>query len=155
MKKRKAERMVINMNKLYDSKFKKLSILYAWALRLFFSFDIQPGTRIDASVQFVHNGLGCVFHPQTIIKSDCKVYQNVTLGGNGRIVLGEKVNLGGPCLEKGVAVFAGACVLGPITIGEGSIIGANTVITKDVPPHSLVFGNPAMIKDLSFEYSFK
>ena len=82
-----------------------------------------------------------------------KIYQNVTIGGNGKIING-RVQTGAPVLQDNVAVFAGACVLGPITIGHDSIIGANSVITKDVPPNSLVFGNPATIKKLNFKYKF-
>ncbi|MGX8703348.1 MAG: serine O-acetyltransferase [bacterium] len=64
------------------------------------------------------------------------------------------MNQGAPVLEEGVAVFAGACVLGPVTIGENSIIGANAVVTKDVPPNCLVYGNPAVIREKNFEYNF-
>lgn len=154
MKKRKAEKTVIIMNSLFKRKHKVLAGMYAGILRIAFSFDIQPGTSVDPSVQFIHNGLGCVFHPKTIIERNCKIYQNVTLGGNGKIVEGIETNLGAPHLEEGVAVFAGACVLGPIRIGKNSIIGANAVITKDVPENSLVFGNPAVVREKTFDYCF-
>jgi len=154
MKKRKAEVLVDKMNNLFKKKHIKRSLVYSWLLRIVFAFDIQPGTAIDPSVQLIHNGLGCVFHPKVIIEKNCKIYQNVTLGGNGKIVNGLETNLGAPYLEEGVAVFAGACVLGPIRIGKNSIIGANTVITKDVPANSIVFGNPPIIKEKKYDYCF-
>ena len=154
MSKRKSERLVIKMNACFSKGKNKRAALYSLIIRIVFACDIQPGTSIDETVQLIHNGLGCVFHPKTIIGKNCKIYQNVTLGGNGKIVDGKIMNQGAPILEDNVAVFAGACVLGPITIGAGSVVGANAVITKDVPPHSLVFGNPATVKPLSFEYNF-
>lgn len=118
--------------------------------RIIFSCDIPPSVKSGDNLQLYHNGLGCVFHPKTIIGNNCSIYQNVTLGGNGKIIDG-KVNRGGPILEDNVKVFSGACVLGPITIGKDSYIAANAVVTKDVPPNSLVFGNPCVIKERTFD----
>jgi serine O-acetyltransferase len=122
-------------------------------LRVIYACDFPGEVAFSNTAQLVHNGLGCVFHPKTVIGDHCKIYQNVTLGGNGKIING-KPTIGAPILEENVAVFAGACVLGPIRIGHDSVIGANTVITKDVPPHHLVFGNPAQITELKFAYKF-
>ena len=91
----------------------------------------------------MHNGLGCVFHRAAVVGPGCKIYQNVTLGGNSKVQDGEIVNRGAPVLEKDVTVFAGACVLGPVTIHEGAVIGANAVVTKDVPAYYVAKGNPA------------
>ena len=154
MSKRKVEKMIYKMNILFQRKHRISAKMYCLLIRILFSCDIQPGTNINSNVELIHNGLGCVFHPATNIKKNCKIYQNVTIGGNGKIVNGESVNLGAPTLEEGVAVFAGACVLGPITIGKNSIIGANTVVTKDIPPDSLVYGNPAIIKEKKYDYDF-
>lgn len=152
-KKRLCEKYIYKMIKNYSKGKTKTAKLYSKILRLVCSIDILPETKIGNNVEFVHNGLGCVIHPKTVIGDGCKIYQNVTLGGNGKIIDG-KINKGAPKLEKNVAVFSGACVLGPITIGHDSIIGANAVITKNVPPHSLVYGNPATIKQLDFKYNF-
>lgn len=153
MARRKAEKILDRMRKLYINKHFCFASIYAKLLRVAFACDIPAEVQFPKTSQLVHNGLGCVFHPKTIIGENCKIYQNVTLGGNGKIINGVPVQ-GAPRLENNVAVFAGACVLGPVTIGHDSIIGANAVVTKDIPPHSLVFGNPAIAKELTFEYYF-
>lgn len=131
----------------------KGSNVHRLLLRIVFSCDIPCGVKIGKNVQLPHNGNGVIIHNNAIIGDDCVIFQHVTIGGNGTIKNGETVH-GAPVLEKGVAVFTGACVLGPITIGHDSYIAANTVITKDIPPNSLAIGNPAVIKERSFSYFF-
>lgn len=151
---RQCEKKVYKMINCYSRGKKRKAAFYSKLIRIIFAMDIMPETKISDNVEFVHNGLGVVIHPKTIIGKECKIYQNVTLGGNGKIING-KPNVGAPTLEENVAIFSGACVLGPISIGHDSIIGANAVITKNVPPNSLVYGNPATIKPLNFDYNFK
>lgn len=119
-----------------------------------FSFDFIYTASVDPSVQFIHNGLGCVIHPKAKVGPNCKIYQNVTLGGNGKIINGKLENQGGPILEEGVVVFAGACILGPVVVGKGAVIGANAVVLNDVPPNTLAVGVPAVIKPLKSNYNF-
>jgi serine O-acetyltransferase len=71
------------------------------------------------------------------IGDDVTLYQGVTLGGTG-FATGKRH----PTVEDNVTIGSGAKLLGPITIGHGSKIGANTVVIHDVPPHSTVVGNP-------------
>ena len=86
-----------------------------------------------------HNGLGCVLSARSI-GNGCKIFQNVTLGaGKG------KYPYNNPIVEDNVTIFTGAVVIGNITIGEGAIIGANAVVTKDVPPNCVCAGVPAKI----------
>lgn len=131
----------------------KGSRFYSKILRVIFSCDIPTTVKVGRNVKLPYNGMGVVVHGKTQIGDNCVIYQNVTLGGNGKIIDG-KINKGAPILEDGVAIFCGACVLGPITIGKNSYIAANTVVTKDVPPNSLVVGNPAVIRERTFEYNF-
>ena len=150
---RVAEKLAYKASYYHKKGNLRTSKFIVYLMRFFFSFEYKSEITLGKDVQFFHNGLGTVIHQKTKIGNNCKIYQNVTLGGNGKIVNG-KTTKGAPILEDNVAVFSGACVLGPITIGHDSIIGANSVITKDCPPHSLVFGNPAIIKELNFEYDF-
>lgn len=131
------------------------SKFYKMLLRLVFSADIPCTVKIGKNLRLPHNGLGVIIHQRAVIGDNCVIYQNVTLGGNGVILKDGSVRQGGPVLEDGVAVFSGACVLGPITIGRGSYIGANAVVTKDVPPNSIVVGNPGVIKPRTHDYCFE
>lgn len=151
---RKAEKILRKSIDAYKKGNLYIAKFYCNLLRIVFSCDILYTSDIDKSVQLVHNGLGCVFHPEVSISENCKIYQNVTLGGNGKLINGKVVNKGGPKLEKNVTIFSGACVLGPITIGEGSIVGANAVVIKDVPPNSIAVGIPAIIKPKKSEYNY-
>lgn len=150
---RKAEFLALKACIHYRKGHYRRSRWYCFLLRILFACDFNGQVDFAPSAELVHNGLGCVFHPKSKIGNNCKIYQNVTLGGNGKIVAGV-TQRGGPTLEDNVAVFAGACVLGNITIGHDSIIGANAVVTKDIPQKSLVYGNPAIVKELTFEYDF-
>ena len=99
--------------------------------------EIHPGARIGRRF-FIDHGMGVVIGETAEIGDDVMLYHGVTLGGRTRD--GGKRH---PTLEDGVAVGAGAKVLGPITIGAGSVIGANAVVTRDAPPDSVLVGVPA------------
>jgi serine O-acetyltransferase len=101
--------------------------------------EIHPGASIGRRF-FIDHGMGIVIGETTEIGNDVTLYHGVTLGGT----TWEKIKRH-PTLEDGVIVGAGAKVLGAITIGEQSRIGANSVVFKDVPPHSTVVGIPGTI----------
>jgi serine O-acetyltransferase len=87
--------------------------------------------------------LGVVIHGNTRIGAHSVIYQNVTIGGDGR---GPRPTGGAPSvpvIEERVVIYAGAVVVGPITIGEGAVIGANAVVLQSVAPHTTVVGVPA------------
>ena len=67
-------------------------------------------------------------------------------GGSGKSNTGLEKGCDHPVIKKDAVIYAGACVLGPITVGENSIVGANAVVLQDVPPNSLAVGVPAVIK---------
>ena len=128
------------------------STLYSKFLRILFSLDLPCTVKIGKNLRLMHNGLAVVIHKDAIIGDNVCIYPNVTLGGNGVVNAQGIVRRGGPKIENNVAIFSGARVLGPITIGHDSYIGANAVVTKDVPPNHLAIGNPAIIKPRTFTY---
>jgi len=101
--------------------------------------EIHPGATIGRRF-FIDHGMGIVIGETTEIEEDVTLYHGVTLGGTTWVA--EKRH---PTLEKGVVVGAGAKILGPITIGEQSRIGSNSVVLKEVPPHSTVVGIPGSV----------
>jgi len=98
--------------------------------------EIHPAAKIGRSF-FVDHGAGVVVGETAEIGSDVTLYQGVTLGGTG-FATGKRH----PTLQDNVTVGSGAKLLGPITIGHGAKIGANSVVIHDVPPNSTVVGNP-------------
>ncbi|MDR1472861.1 MAG: hypothetical protein LBS75_10110 [Synergistaceae bacterium] len=103
--------------------------------------DIHPGATIGEEF-FIDHGTGVVIGETTIIGGRCRLYQGVTLGAlsfpkdaDGNPIKGLPRH---PILEDGVTVYAGATILGRVTIGEGSIIGGNVWITSDVPKGSRI-----------------
>ena len=99
--------------------------------------EIHPGAIIGRRF-FIDHGMGVVIGETVEIGDDAMLYHGVTLGGRQRE--GGKRH---PTLGDRVAVGAGAKVLGPITIGADSVIGANAVVTKDAPADSILVGVPA------------
>lgn len=107
--------------------------------RFFTGIEIHPGATIGRRF-FIDHGMGIVIGETCEIGNDVTIYQGVTLGGTGK----EKGKRH-PTLHDNVLVATGAKVLGSITIGEGSKVGAGSVVLKDVPPNSTVVGIPGTI----------
>jgi serine O-acetyltransferase len=101
--------------------------------------DIHPAANIGRRV-FIDHGMGVVIGETAIIGNDVIIYQQVTLGG-------VSTNKGKrhPTIEDGVVIGAGAKILGNITIGANSKVGANSVVVKNVPPESTAVGIPARV----------
>ena len=107
--------------------------------RFLTGIDIHPGARIGRRL-IIDHGMGTVIGETSLIGNDVIIYQGVTLGGTHL----KRVKRH-PTLEDNVVVGAGAKVLGNITIGNGSRVGANSVVVDDVPPNTTVVGIPAQI----------
>lgn len=101
--------------------------------------DIHPGAKIGHDF-FIDHGSGTVIGETSEIGNNVTLYQGVTLGGTSL----ERMKRH-PTLGNNVVVGAGAKLLGPIKIGDNVKIGANSVVTKDVPPNSVVVGVPGRI----------
>lgn len=87
--------------------------------------------------------IGVVISKFATIGKNCVIYQNVTIGGRDFIQNGDPKNY--PHIGDNCIIYPGAFIVGPITIGENSIIGANSVVVSNVPPNSILGGNPAKI----------
>ncbi len=101
--------------------------------------EIHPGATIGRRF-FIDHGMGVVIGETTEIGHDVTLYHGVTLGGTTW-----QKKKRHPTLEDGVIIGAGAKILGAITVGEQTRIGANSVVLRDVPAHSTVIGIPGMI----------
>lgn len=118
---------------------KWLARAFAQFVRFLTGVEIHPGACIARRL-FIDHGMGVVIGETAIIEEDVTIYHGVTLGG----VSLEKVKRH-PTIETGVVIGAGAKVLGDITVGSHSRIGANAVVIKSVPPQSVVVGVPGQI----------
>ncbi len=115
-----------------------LARLMADVSRTLTGIEIHPGAQIGRRLVIDH-GVGCVNGETAVIGDDCIIFHGVTLGG-----LKFEKKKRHPTVKNNVLIGTGAKILGPITIGEHSKIGANAVVIKDLEPHSVVVA-PASI----------
>ena len=104
--------------------------------RAFTGIEIHPAALIGQGL-FIDHGAGVVIGETAEIGDNVTLYQGVTLGGTG-FATGKRH----PTVQDNVTIGSGAKLLGPITIGHGAKIGANSVVIHDVPANSTVVGNP-------------
>ncbi len=124
---------------LYRIHFFFLARFISQLTRFVTGIEIHPGARIGRRF-FIDHGMGVVIGETTVIGDDVLLYQGVTLGGTG-IEKGKRH----PTIGSNVVVGAGAKILGNISIGDNSYIGANAVVIKDIPANSTVVGVPGRI----------
>jgi len=104
--------------------------------RSFTNIEIHPGAAVGDGL-FIDHGTGVVIGETAEVGDNVTMYQGVTLGGTG-FATGKRH----PTVQDNVTIGSGAKLLGPITIGHGAKIGANSVVIHDVPPNSTVVGVP-------------
>lgn len=126
-------------NRLYTKGYKKLARAMVGLGSIFTKTDIHPAATIGRRV-FIDHAIGVVIGATAIVEDDVLIYQGVTLGG-------VSLNKGKrhPTIKSNVVIGSGAKVLGNITIGANSKIGANSVVVCDVPDNSTAVGVPAKI----------
>jgi serine O-acetyltransferase len=124
---------------LWNHKLRFIARLLSSFARLITSVDIHPGATIGSGL-FIDHAIGVVIGETTIIGNDVTLYQGVTLGGTS-LAKGKRH----PTLGDGVIVGSGAKVLGPIEVGHGARIGANSVVVRDVPEGAVVVGVPGQV----------
>lgn len=111
-----------------------------FALRLMMSGQISARARFGRRLRIAH-AWGIVVHPSVVAGDDCHIYHQVTLGVNEH-----RADLTGPRLGNSVYIGAGAKIIGAVRLGDGATVGANAVVVRDVPPHHLAVGVPAVCR---------
>ena len=126
------------------AKFDLIASIISQLSRFFTGIEIHPKAKIGKNL-FIDHGMGVVIGETSDIGNNVTIYHNVTIGG-----IAPSINTNDqrntkrhPTLEDNVVIGSGAQILGPITIGKNSLIGANAVVTKDVPEKSIMVGIPA------------
>ena len=131
--------------RIYHYLWKHHFFIFARFLSQFSRFltgiEIHPGATIGTRL-FIDHGMGVVIGETTIIGDDCIIYQGVTLGGVGT---GHHTTKRHPTLKNNVMISAGAKIIGDITIGNDCIVGASSIVLKDVPDRCTVVGVPDKI----------
>ncbi|MEE9123362.1 MAG: serine O-acetyltransferase [candidate division NC10 bacterium] len=107
--------------------------------RFLTGIEIHPGARLGPGL-FIDHGMGVVIGETTEVGENVTIYQGVTLGGTS---LERKKRH--PTIGNNVIIGAGTKILGPFTVGDNSKIGSGSVVTKKVPPNSVVVGVPGRV----------
>jgi serine O-acetyltransferase len=121
---------------LYEQKLPVVPRVVSQLNRFVTGIEIHPAAEIGEGF-FIDHGSGVVIGETTEVGNNVTLYQGVTLGGTGK-----ETGKRHPTLRDNVTVGAGAKVLGSVTIGENTKIGAGSIVIHDVPPNSTVVGNP-------------
>ncbi|MGH8011366.1 MAG: serine O-acetyltransferase [Candidatus Binataceae bacterium] len=124
---------------LWNHDLKLLGRLLSELSRGFTGIEIHPGAKIGRRL-FIDHGMGVVIGETAEIGNDVLIYQGVTLGGTS--LRKEKRH---PTIEDHVMISAGAAVIGPVRIGQGSRIGAGAVVVSSAPPYSTIVGIPGKV----------
>jgi len=127
-------------HRLWLMKFRFVARCYSQVVRFSTGVEIHPGATIGRRV-FIDHGMGVVIGETATIGDDVLIFHGVTLGGTSSTR--EKRH---PTIGDRVTVGAGASVLGSVTIGADSIIGANAVVVGDAPDNSVLTGIPARVR---------
>ena len=126
------------------AKFDLIARIISQFSRFLTGIEIHPKAQIGKNL-FIDHGMGVVIGETSEIGNNVTIYHNVTLGGIApSINSNDQRNVKRhPTIEDNVVIGSGAQILGPITVGKNSLIGSNSVITKNVPEKSVMAGIPA------------
>ena len=126
------------------AKFHLIARIISQFSRFLTGIEIHPAAKIGKNF-FIDHGMGVVIGETSEIGDNVTIYHMVTLGGISPSINSDKQRQvkRHPTLKDNVVIGSGAQVLGPLTVGENAKIGANAVVTKDVPANSVMVGIPA------------
>lgn len=130
-------------NWLYAKEFIQLSALISKINYLIFKCYVPGSATIGSNTRIAYGGIAVVIHSHATIGRGCVIGQCVTLGA--KEAYSTNATNRSPVVGDNVYIAAGAKLLGGIDIGHSSIIGANAVVTKSYPPHSVIAGVPAKL----------
>ncbi|EOH94068.1 serine O-acetyltransferase EpsC [Enterococcus villorum] len=130
---------------LYKHQFYLLAKINAQFWRFITGIEIHPGAKIGQGV-FIDHGMGIVIGETAEVADDVILFHGVTLGGTGK-----ETGKRHPTVKQGAKIFANAQILGPITIGVNTKIGAGAVVLKDIPDHATAVGVPAKVVRINGE----
>jgi serine O-acetyltransferase len=125
---------------MWQKKWRVPARLWSQIGRMLTGIEIHPGATIGKNL-FIDHGMGVVVGETATIGDDCTLYHGVTLGGKGDAPGGKRH----PDIGDNVMIGSGAQVLGAIQVGDGARVGANSVVTRDVPAGVTVMGIPARV----------
>ncbi|MNC25698.1 Serine acetyltransferase [compost metagenome] len=125
-------------NYLYKHKIPLLPKIANALIRIIHNCAVFSETQIGKSTTFAYGGIGVVIHKKCVIGERCVIGQNVTIGGKSK-------HKSVPIIGDDCYIASGAKILGPITVGNNVVIGANAVVLKDIPDGCIVVGIPARI----------
>ncbi|WP_165040338.1 serine O-acetyltransferase [Dysgonomonas sp. ZJ709] len=114
-----------------------IRIFYKLIVQWVLGVDLPDGTKVGKNFVIYH-GQGFVVNSKTIIGDNVIARHNTTIGNS-------KPGGGCPIIGNNVEIGANVVIVGPIKIGNNSIVGAGSVVVHDVPPYSVVVGNPAVV----------
>ena len=131
-------------NFFYIAGFDLMARIISQTIRFFTGIEIHPGAKIGKNL-FIDHGMGVVIGETSEIGDNVTIYHMATLGGiSPSVNSNEQRNIKRhPTLKDNVVVGSGAQILGPVTVGKNAKIGANAVVTKDVPENAVMVGIPA------------
>ena len=124
---------------LHKAGFKFIARFISQVFRFFTGIEIHPGAQIGHSI-FIDHGMGVVIGETAEVGNRVVIYHGVTLGGTGHHT-GKRH----PTIGNDVLIGTGAKILGPITIGDHTKIGANSVVLKDMPEGATIVGIPGKV----------
>ena len=126
------------------AKFDLIARMISQSSRFLTGIEIHPKAKIGKNL-FIDHGMGVVIGETSEIGNNVTIYHGVTLGGISPSIDSDKQRdvKRHPTLKNNVVVGSGAQILGPVTVGENAKIGANSVVTKDVPDNAVMVGVPA------------
>ena len=126
------------------AKFDLIARIISQFSRFLTGIEIHPKAKIGKNL-FIDHGMGVVIGETSEIGNNVTIYHNVTLGGIAPSINSndQRNTKRHPTLEDNVVVGSGAQILGPIIIKTNSLVGANAVVTKDVPEKAVMIGIPA------------